>query len=117
MRFLANENFPLDAIELLKANHYDIKWIRTTAPGISDEEVLVMSVLENRILLSFDKDFGALVYQKGRQASCGIVLFRFKIISSMQAAAFVTNVLNQRNDWQGMFSVVSEDKIRMRPLP
>lgn len=69
-----------------------LKWIRTTAHRISDEEVLAMSVLENRI-------------------------FRFKIVSSMKAAIFVTNVLNQRNEWQGMFSVVSEDKIRMRPLP
>ena len=33
MRFLANENFPGDAVVGLKAAGHDIVWVRTTAPG------------------------------------------------------------------------------------
>jgi len=40
MRFLANENFPLDAIEALRQNGHDVVWIRVESPGISDSEVL-----------------------------------------------------------------------------
>lgn len=40
MRFLANENFPADAVEALRAAGHDILWIRTEAPGITDPEVL-----------------------------------------------------------------------------
>ena len=40
MRFLANENFPRAAVELLQSAGYDIVWVRTAAPGTSDPDVL-----------------------------------------------------------------------------
>lgn len=63
MRFLANENFPLDAVEALRQNGHDVLWIRVESPGISDREVLSRAQAENRILLTFDtfdQDFGEL---------------------------------------------------------
>lgn len=36
MRFLANENFPLNAVEALRQQEHDVVWIRTESPGISD---------------------------------------------------------------------------------
>ena len=36
MRFLANENFPFDAVQLLRQYGHDVVWIRTESPGISD---------------------------------------------------------------------------------
>jgi Domain of unknown function (DUF5615) len=38
MRFLANENFPGDAVTQLKAAGHDIVWVRVAAPGIKDED-------------------------------------------------------------------------------
>jgi hypothetical protein len=40
MRILANENFPLDAVEALRANGHDVAWIREDARGSLDEQVL-----------------------------------------------------------------------------
>ena len=40
MRFLANENFPGTAVAALNAAGHDVVWIRTTAPGSTDREVL-----------------------------------------------------------------------------
>ena len=37
---------------------HDVVWVRTSAPGISDPEVLEWATREGRILLTFDKDFG-----------------------------------------------------------
>ena len=62
MRFLANENFPLDAVEALRQDGHDVPWIRTESPGISDPEVLSHAQAENRILLTFDKDFDELAF-------------------------------------------------------
>ena len=58
MRLLVNENFPGDAIKALRQDGHDVVWIRTTAPGSSDPQVLAKTQSENRILLTFDKDFG-----------------------------------------------------------
>ncbi|NCR38730.1 MAG: hypothetical protein GPJ21_02075 [Microcystis aeruginosa W13-11] len=49
MRFLANENFPLDAVEALRQNGHDVAWIRMESPGISDPEVLSRTQAENPI--------------------------------------------------------------------
>lgn len=39
-----------------------IVWIRTDSPGISDPDMLSHVQAENRILLTFDKDFGELAF-------------------------------------------------------
>jgi uncharacterized protein with PIN domain len=56
MRFLADENFPGGAVTALRSNGYDIEWIRTLSPGISDPEVLKFAQSEDRVLLTFDKE-------------------------------------------------------------
>ena len=76
MRFLANENFPGDAVTQLKAAGHDIVWVRVAAPGIKDEDVLAWAAREARIVLTFDKDFGELAWRAGLPASSGIVLLR-----------------------------------------
>jgi predicted nuclease of predicted toxin-antitoxin system len=76
MRFLANENFPADAVTQLKAAGHDIVWVRTAAPGMKDEDVLAWAAREARIVLTFDKDFGELAWRAGLPASSGIVLLR-----------------------------------------
>ncbi|WP_208738476.1 DUF5615 family PIN-like protein [Bradyrhizobium vignae] len=58
MRFLADENFPGSAVDALRASGHDVIWIRASAPGSSDREVLAQASHEQRILLTFDKDFG-----------------------------------------------------------
>ena len=62
MRFLADENFPGNAVTALQARGHDIVWIRTAAPGSKDEEILAWAVREERVLLTFDKDFGELAW-------------------------------------------------------
>lgn len=72
MRFLANEKFPLDAVEVLRQNGHDVVWIRVESPGISDPEVLSRAQAENRILLTFDKDFGELAFRSKLPPSASV---------------------------------------------
>ncbi len=58
MRFLANENFPGSGVAALQSAGHDVVWIRTAARGATDPEVLAWAAREERILLTFDKDFG-----------------------------------------------------------
>ncbi len=74
MRLLANENIPLTAIQLLREYRHDVIWIRESASGSMDEAVLALASEEKRILLTFDKDFGEVVFRAGLPAECGIVL-------------------------------------------
>jgi predicted nuclease of predicted toxin-antitoxin system len=78
MRFLANENVPRTAIEALRAAGNDVVWIRVDAPGSSDPEVLARAAREERILLTFDKDFGELAKASPMPAGCGLSCCAFQ---------------------------------------
>ena len=117
MRFPANENFPLDAVEALRNVGHDVGWVRTDAPGSNDVQVLQRAVAEQRVLLTFDKDFGELAFHAGLPAPCGVVLFRFQAPSSAILAARVLAAIGDRTDWPGHFAVVTLGRIRMLELP
>ena len=117
MRILANENFPGDAVEALRVSGHDVLWIRTAAPGSSDPVVLARAQGENRILITFDKDFGELAFRSRLPASSGIILFRISAPSAHYIAEVVTGVLDSRADWTGHFSVVDDRRVRMIRLP
>jgi predicted nuclease of predicted toxin-antitoxin system len=76
MRFLANENIPYDAILALRDKGHDVLWIRVEAPGTNDADVLKRAINEERILVTFDKDFGELAFRFRLPAQCGIILLR-----------------------------------------
>ena len=117
MRILANENFPLDAVEALRANGHDVAWIREDARGSLDEQVLARAQSEERVLVTFDKDFGELAFRSKLPAASGVILFRISAPSSRHVASAVVQALASRADWSSHFSVVDDHRIRMTPLP
>ncbi|MDC7786087.1 DUF5615 family PIN-like protein [Rhodoplanes sp. TEM] len=117
MRFLANENMPASAVVELRAAGHDVAWIRIDAPGASDEDVLDRAIRENRILPTFDKDFGELAWRYGLPATCGVVLFRLSMPAAGNAGASITVRIAERTDWAGHFSIVEPGRTRMRVLP
>ena len=116
LRILANENVSGETVEALRAEGHDVVWVRTHAPGSTDEAVLAQAQDERRILMTFDKDFGELAFRRGLPASSGIILFRLEITGSAYATTIVLASLQSRSDWAGQFSVVEKDRIRMTPL-
>lgn len=117
MRFLADENFPGAAVAALRNRGHDVRWILEDDPGCLDSEVLARASSERRILLTFDKDFGELVFQAGRGAADGVILFRLSAISPGFISDLAVRVLESRDDWSGHFSVIEEFRIRMTQLP
>ena len=117
MLFLANENFPGEAVNALRLLGNDVAWIREDLPGSSDLQVLDRAQHEDRILITFEKDFGELAFRWGLPASSGIVLFRISTPSSEHVARVAVAALQQREDWAGHFSVIEDNRIRMTPLP
>ena len=117
MRILANENVAAEVVERLRGNGYDVAWVRHDSPGATDDAVLERAVTEQRVLITFDKDFGQLVFLRGRAASCGVVLFRIAAPSPTAVAENVTRAIHSRSDWVGHFSVVDDRQIRMTSLP
>jgi predicted nuclease of predicted toxin-antitoxin system len=58
MKFLADENFPRPALLVLRDAGNDVRSVAEESPGLSDEEVAALCDRDERVLLTFDKDFG-----------------------------------------------------------
>ncbi|GBD16636.1 hypothetical protein HRbin26_01535 [bacterium HR26] len=117
MRFLANENVPAAVVDRLRELGHDVAWIRVENPGWPDRKILQRAVTEDRILITFDKDFGALAFHAGLPASSGIILLRLNASSPEELATRVAAALESSITWAGCFAVVEDDRIRVRPLP
>ncbi len=116
MRLLANENFPLDAVNALREAGHDVAWIREDSRGISDDKVLFQAQEEKRIVVTFDKDFGELAFRSKLPAQSGVILFRVTPKSSQYIAQAAVQALASRDNWIGHFSVVEDSRIRMTSL-
>lgn len=110
---LADENFPLLAVEALRRGGHDVRWVRTDAPGSSDRDVLVLAAADQRVVITFDRDFGELVVGRRDARKTGVILFRISPSSPGHVADVALAVLASRDDWADYFSVVEEDRIRM----
>ena len=62
MEFLANENFPLVGFRLLRKAGHSVKSVIEDSPGSKDRDVISCAKNENRIILTFDRDYGRLIY-------------------------------------------------------
>jgi predicted nuclease of predicted toxin-antitoxin system len=116
MKFLADENFPGQAVHSLRDNDFEVEWVAEDTPGLADTDVLARCANDGFTLLTLDKDFGELVFRRGLPAECGVILFRVDAESPEQFTEIVLAALRSINDWKGFFSVVGRDRIRMRPL-
>lgn len=117
MRFLANENFPGPVVQALRERGEEVAWVAEDMRAASDKAVLARAQAEDRIVVTFDKDFGELAFNAGLPAACGVVLFRLNGTSPEQDNARVLAALASRKDWAGHFAVVQDDRIRIRLLP
>ena len=55
---------------------FDVESIREIMPGADDDDVLARSIAEQRVLVTFDKDFGDMAFRQGRSATYGVILMR-----------------------------------------
>ncbi|NBC17371.1 MAG: hypothetical protein GVY18_08680 [Bacteroidetes bacterium] len=117
MRLLADQNVPRDTVDALRGGGHDVVWVQETYPGANDRTLLQHAEEQDRIVLTFDKDFGELAFHAGLPASCGIILVRATLSAPPNITRLVVRALQTRTDWAGQFSIVEDTRIRMRPLP
>jgi predicted nuclease of predicted toxin-antitoxin system len=78
--------------------------------------VLARAVREERILLTFDKDFGELARAAALPTTCGVVLIRMPMPKPGDVGQRLADLISSRDDWAGHFSVIEPGCVRMRVL-
>jgi predicted nuclease of predicted toxin-antitoxin system len=117
MRIIANENVSRTVILALRERGHDVLSVKESMRGAGDEVVLARAQAERRLVVTHDKDFGELAFRLGLPASCGIVLLRLDGSDADQDNQRAIQGLESRQDWEGHFAVIEDQRIRIRPLP
>lgn len=118
MRFLANENFPIDSVRRLREAGHDVVSVGEDIPGAKDEEVLSLAAREDRVLLTFDRDYGELIYRRGMVSPGGLVYLRFVPLTPVHPAEIVLGLEQVEGlRIEHRYTVVDPPRIRQRPLP
>lgn len=115
-RLLVNENFPKASILKLRKTGYDVVAVAEKSPGLLDDAVLDWAVRESRWLVTFDRDYGELVFSRRRQAPPAVLYLRITDPSPEEPADLLLSLLQMPEDLLGRFVVVERDGIRKRAL-
>lgn len=117
MRLLADESVAGAVVRELRAAGHDVEYIRDDARGISDPDVLARARRTQRTLLTFDRDFGDLIFRDSLLPPRGVVLARLTDPDPQQLATRLVQVLIEDPAVSRSFLVVQQDQVRRRPLP
>lgn len=116
-RFLANENFPASAVRWLRDEGHTIIFAAETYAGADDETILEAARSADAILLTFDRDFGEMVFRQRQQPAAGIVLFRLRQQGPEVVLPFIRTFFASEPALRGFFTVASPGYFRQTPLP
>ena len=116
-KFLANENIPLATVLRLRKEGLDVASISLDAPSITDREVMQIAVDENRTIITFDRDYGELIYKYGFRPPAGVIYLRMQNYQPEEPAELLLKLLNSSNlEFAGLFTVADEKSIRQRKI-
>ncbi|MEM8569237.1 MAG: DUF5615 family PIN-like protein, partial [Bacteroidota bacterium] len=76
MKFLANENVPISSVNYLKSEGFDITSIDLDDPGTSDDHVMNIAIKQDRTIITYDSDYGELIFKHGFKQKAGVIFIR-----------------------------------------
>lgn len=119
IRLLADENVAVATVRRLRAEGYDTAYIAELSPAADDLEVLRTAREQERVLLTFDRDFGELIFRDLAPVPPGVVYLRLVASYPEEPAEIVIDLLSRIPAKQllGRFSVVTREHLRQRDLP
>src|SRR5450432_2924127 len=97
MKFLANENFPIDSTEYLRGKGFDVIAVGSDFFGISDKEVIEIAEKEERTILTFDRDYGELICKFGYKPTQGVIYLRLKKYESDEPGKIIEVIISIEN--------------------
>lgn len=113
-RFLVDVCVGKKVEDWLVENGFNVKTVRNINPQMKDREVLKIAVLEKRIVITMDKDFGELVYNSGL-AHSGVLLLRIEDAIADEKVKIIEKILTEFQDLLfNKFCVYQHGKLRIR---
>ena len=113
MRFLVDECTGPAVADWLRSQGHDVFSVYDSARGSDDDAVIEKALVENRIIITNDKDFGEMVFRK-RRPHHGLILMRLDDERSKSKIRVLKRLLeNHAKSLPEQFVVMTEKKVRL----
>lgn len=114
-RFLLDENIAAASARRLRGAGHDV----AHPPfGASDQSVLQQAFSERRILVTYDRDFGFLLFRAASPLPAGVVYVRTApTMPTTLAEELLALLATPSVSIEGKLTVLEPGRIRQRPLP
>lgn len=117
---LANENVPAGTVAALRDMGFDVLAIGEQQPRATDRMVIALARDSGRWLVTFDRDYGELIFKRGEAPPVGILFLRQRPRRAPAFASWIRAALEsdaQRKRLQGHLAVLDGRKVRLRRFP
>ena len=115
MKFLANENIPLATVRYLRSKGFDITSIGVDFPGIQDHVVLALANEQGRTILTFDRDYGELIFKHHFKPENGVIYIRIEEFTPDEPGIMIEKLVSGGDIlFQNTLTVIDKNGIRQR---
>jgi predicted nuclease of predicted toxin-antitoxin system len=105
-------------VRTLRGAGHDVSYIADDWRGLRDADILVLARDEGRILITFDRDFGELIFLRRLPTPASVIYLRRRGRSRAIVASALAFLLRaELQELVGRFVVVTGEDIRHRPFP
>jgi predicted nuclease of predicted toxin-antitoxin system len=114
LKILADEGIDAPIVDRLREEGHQVIYVAELDPGVDDGTILDLARRQGALLLTFDKDFGELIFRQ-RRAPSGVLLLRLAGLSAHTKCELVTATLSDHaQELIGAFSVLTPGQLRLR---
>lgn len=115
IRFLADEDWPAPATAALRAHGLEVISIQERSQGLPDLGVIALAQEFKAVILTFDRDYGDIIFKDRIPNPPAVVYFRAKGSTPIDAALRIIELIEQKTfDPTGRFTVISSAGVRER---
>jgi predicted nuclease of predicted toxin-antitoxin system len=116
LRFLLDENVPVDLAVALAAQGHDAALLPPEMRSADDAAVLALAARRRRVLITLDTDFGALVFLHRRPVPPAVVLIRMPAAELIAKLTQVAQAIVAAATTPRTFIAIDSTGVRVRPI-
>ena len=113
LRLLLDENLGLKVYHELRTRGYHVQSVLMECRGASDEEVVKIAIRHGKIIITMDKDFGYLAQAYNPP---GVIILRLRDPRIPNRVKAILRALTLGEQLQGYITIVTDTRIRKRPI-
>lgn len=116
MKFLLDVNVGRRIAAALEANGHDVVRMALINQAAEDPDVLALAVAQERILVTFDRDFGELIFSREAPIPPAVIFLRYRPRDVLAAIERLLPLLDF-DALRGHMTIIDPVRVRRTPFP